>query len=637
MDRTGAIAAASERRLLKVESALGKGAMLLTGFEGEEAISQLFRFTLDVVSPRGTVGAEDLIGTPISWTVAQDEGAPRNFHGIVRGFSLGAPLEDGMRAYRLEVVPWAWFLTQTTDCRIFQRMSARDVIQAVLEENRTPWVHFDLSHLSGAAAEREYCVQYGESDWDFVSRLAEDEGVFYHFRHEAGRHVLVMADATSAYFDLAEPTVELDGPGQSGGIADWARSFGFRPSRWVQQDYNFETPRTDLIAESQARLPETGGGAREIFEYPGGHADRAAGEERARIRTEEIEAGFATAVGTGGCRHMAPCGRFALGHHPAPEENGLKYVVTQVAHMAADHKLRSVAGGPPRYSNSFACIPAAGLFRPPRHTPRPVMRGPQTAMVVGAAGEEIDCDHHGRVRVQFHWDRRGRNDENSSCWIRVAQPSAGRGWGHQFIPRIGTEVVVDFLDGDPDRPLITGTVYNADETPPFPVPDEKTRSGIRTRSTKGGGTEDFNELRFEDRMGEEEVYFHAQKDFRRLVENDDSLEVGRDRTVVIERDLTETLKTGNRRVEIEMGNDALTIATGNRTTKLDLGKDSCEAMQSIELRVGQSSITIDQTGVTIKGMVIKVEGTAMAEMKAPMTQVKGDAMLTVRGGLVMIN
>lgn len=638
MDQMTSIAAASDTRLLAVETALGSGAMLLTGFEGEEAMSGLFRFTLDVLSPHDAVTAERLIGTPVSWTVKGDLHETRSFHGIVQGLSFGARIEDEYRAYRLDVVPWAWFLTQTTDCRIFQNKSARDIIKTVLEEHRRhTWVHFDLSGITKAGSAREYCVQYGESDWDFVSRLAEDEGIFYFFRHERERHVLVMADTRSAYFDSSEPVVSIDGSSQAGGVAEWSRSFGFRPTRWTQRDYNFETPKTDLTAETGTRLPALGGAPKEMFEYPGGHADRAAGEARARLRMEEIETGFQTAAGAGGCRHMAPGSRFTLQDHPAPEENGKAYVVTRISHAATDHKLRSVAGTSPHYSNTFSCIPADTLFRPARRTPRPVMPGPQTARVVGASGEEIDCDRHGRVRVQFHWDRQGKWDNNSSCWIRVAQPSAGKGWGHQFIPRVGHEVVVEFLDGDPDRPLITGSVYNGENRPPFPLPAEKTRSGVRTSSTKDGGNEDFNELRFEDRKGAEEVYFHAQKDFKRVVENDDALEVGRNRKVEIQENLDEAIKKGNRTVKIEMGNDKLTIAMGDRTTKLDLGKDYCEAMQSIELRVGQSSILIDQAGVTIKGLVIKVAGQAMTEVTAPMTQVKGDAMVTVNGGLVMIN
>jgi type VI secretion system secreted protein VgrG len=312
-------------------------------------------------------------------------------------------------------------------------------------------------------------------------------------------------------------------------------------------------------------------------------------------------------------------------------------VAIWVRHSIGGPGQRSGGAGAGRYANSFLCRPAGVPFRPARTTPRPVVAGLQTAIVVGPAGEEIACDKHGRVRVQFHWDRLGRRDENSSCWIRVAQPWAGRGWGQQFIPRVGNEVVVSFLEGDPDRPLIVGSVYNGDNPTPFALADNRTQSGLRTRSSKDGGQADFNELRFEDRRGSEEVYFHAQKDLKRVVENDDRLEVGHDRTSVIEHDRSETIKTGNRAVTIEMGNDALTIKMGDQTTKLDLGKSLHEALQSIELKVGQSSVRLDQTGVTIKGLTITIEGQALTQVKAPMTQVNADGMLTLRGGLVTIN
>ncbi|MFL7903131.1 type VI secretion system tip protein VgrG [Azospirillum argentinense] len=632
MDPSAAIAIASTNRLLTLDTVLGRGATLLTGFSGEEAISSLFRFTLDVVSPRTTIKPEELIGTPVSWSVSAPAGTPRRFHALVQGFDVGAPIEDGQRSYRLEVVPWLWLLTQTTDCRIFQKQSVRDIIRTVLEDHRaaSPAVQFDLSGIKGADTTRDYCVQYDESDFAFLSRLAEEEGIFYVFRHEADRHVLVMADGASAYKDLPESRIDMAREGQGwGGITQWVGGYRFRPDRMVQRDFNFETPRTDLTASSNTMLPSMRGAPQERFEYPGGYADLGAGTARAKMRMEEIEAPFLQVSGAGSARHMAPGGRFTLHNHAVAAENGRAYVVTGVRHAATDPKLRSTGGGQATYQNSFDAIPADVAFRPPRVTPRPVMRGPQTAIVVGNSGEEIDCDKHGRVRVQFHWDRLGKRNENSSCWIRVAQLSAGRGWGHQFIPRIGTEVVVDFLDGDPDRPLIVGSVYNGDNPVPYALPDNKTQSGVKTRSSKGGGPADFNELRFEDRKGSEQVYFHAQKDFQRVVEKDDTLEVGNNQT--------ETIKEGNRTVTIEMGNDALTIQQGNQTTKVALGKSECEAMQSIELKVGQSSIRLDQTGVTIRGVMVRIEGQAMTEVKAPMNQVKGDAMVAIKGGLVTIN
>jgi type VI secretion system secreted protein VgrG len=273
-------------------------------------------------------------------------------------------------------------------------------------------------------------------------------------------------------------------------------------------------------------------------------------------------------------------------------------------------------------------------------------------LVVGPSGEEIYTDKYGRIKVQFHWDRLGGKNENSSCWVRVAQVWAGKSWGGIFIPRIGQEVIVDFLEGNPDNPIVTGSVYNAEQMPPYELNANKTQSGIKTRSSQKGSAENFNELRFEDKKGEEEIYVHAEKNFTRIVENDDVHKIGFDkkspgdqkvdiynhRKVTLDQGNDElTVKMGNRKATINQGNDDLMVKMGNRTVKVDLGKINEEAMQAIELKVGQSSIKIDQTGVTIKGMMIKIEGQMQTDVKGLMTTVSGDAMMTVKGGLVMIN
>jgi type VI secretion system secreted protein VgrG len=292
------------------------------------------------------------------------------------------------------------------------------------------------------------------------------------------------------------------------------------------------------------------------------------------------------------------------------------------------------------------CIPYGSKFRPARVTPEPTVQGPQTAIVVGPKGEEIFTDKFGRVKVQFHWDRLGKKDDNSSCWVRVAQPWAGKNWGAIFIPRIGQEVVVDFLEGDPDQPIIIGSVYNALQMPPYDLPANKTQSGLKTRSTKNSGSANFNELRFEDKRESEDIYFHAEKDFHRVVEHDDDLQVGNDQTIVIQNNRTEnvkkgdetiTIEKGNRETTIKVGNETLTISTGNQTTKISLGKSETEAMQSIELKVGPSSIKLDPTGVTIKGMKIMIEGQVQVDVKGVITNINGSAMVNIKGGITMIN
>jgi type VI secretion system secreted protein VgrG len=316
-----------------------------------------------------------------------------------------------------------------------------------------------------------------------------------------------------------------------------------------------------------------------------------------------------------------------------------------------------------KYGNWFTCIPSALPYRPSRVTPVPSVRGVQTATVVGPAGEEIFVDKYGRVKVQFHWDREGSDDVNSSCWVRVATYWAGKQWGAVHIPRIGQEVIVDFVEGDCNHPIVVGSVYNADMMPPWTLPEKKTVCGYKSRSTPQGTPHNFNMLSFEDKKGSELVHAQAEKDLLTLVKNDESREVGHDRVTTIKHDETQTvtnnetitveqgnqtieikqgnqsttLGQGNQSTELKMGNQSTQLKMGNQTIKLDLGKIETEAMQSIELKVGQSSIKIDQMGVTIKGMMISIEAQVQCQVKALMTQVNGDAMTTVKGAIVMIN
>jgi type VI secretion system secreted protein VgrG len=368
------------------------------------------------------------------------------------------------------------------------------------------------------------------------------------------------------------------------------------------------------------------------------------GEAIVRTRMEEQESAHEIFEGTTYCRALQAGFRFELtGHFKLSGE----YSITAIQHTAVQSPAYvSDMQVEPAYSNSVTCIPYGSKFRPARVTPEPTVQGPQTAIVVGPEGEEIYTDKFGRVKVQFHWDRIGKKDDNSSCWVRVAQPWAGKNWGAIFIPRIGQEVVVDFLEGDPDQPIIIGSVYNALQMPPYDLPANKTQSGLKTRSTKNSGSANFNELRFEDKRESEDIYFHAEKDFHRVVEHDDDLQVGNDQTIVIQNNRTEnvkkgdetiTIEKGNRETTIKVGNETLTISTGNQTTKISLGKSETEAMQSIELKVGPSSIKLDPTGVTIKGMKIMIEGQVQVDVKGVITNINGSAMVNIKGGITMIN
>ncbi len=645
-----------DERFIGIETPLGKDVLLLSSFSGQEGISRMFKFELELLSETESISFKDVVGKSVTLRVNLADGSPRYFNGYISRFAQSAH-EEEFTSYRAEMVPWLWFLTRNADCRIFQEKTIPEIIKQVFSDRG--FSDFKDS-LQGSYDKREYCVQYRESDFDFVSRLMEEYGIFYFFEHEHGKHTLVLGD---------KPTAHKDCPGQksaryrkvAGGfkdddvVTDWLLEQELRTGKYSLNDYNFETPSSSLLA-SEPTVVQIGDNSKyELYDYPGEYLKKPEGSGLAKIRMQEVEADHLVARGASDCRAFTSGFKFTLEEHYLKSLNQ-SYVLTEIQHSA---DVSGTYGGgqgsaTQAYANTFKCIPYSVPYRPPRVTPRPTVRGPQTALVTGKSGEEIWTDKYGRVKVQFYWDRYGKKDENSSCWMRVSHPWAGKSFGAVQIPRMGEEVVVDFMEGDPDRPLITGRVYNAEQTVPYTLPANQTQSGLKTRSSKGGGSANFNELRFEDKKGSEDIYFHAEKDFHRFVENNDDLQVGNNQTIKIKNNRTEevtdgnekvTIAKGNRDVTISMGNEALLIKMGNQSTKLDmgnqstklsLGKSETEALQSIELKVGQSSVKLDQMGVTIKGMMINVEGQVSTQVKGLMTTVNADAILTVKGGVTMI-
>jgi type VI secretion system secreted protein VgrG len=647
------MALTQDGRLLAVNTPLGKDALLLEVLEGTEEMSGLFRFNLVMLSERSSIAAADLIGKPVTIHLALAKGGSRCINGVVSRFAQG-DYDHGLTHYFADVVPWLWFLTRTSDCRIFQKKTVPDIVQQIFKD--LGFQDYRLQ-LQGSFEPREYCLQYRETDFNFVSRLLEEEGIFYFFEHTPGKHTLVLANSPSAHPPCpnqaqARYRYTFGSHQEEDFVTQWHLEQELHPGKYALADYYFPTPNNRLLVKASSTVKVGGNDKFEVYDYPGYFAERFDGEDKAskvqpdaertvKLRQAAEDAAHKVVSGVGTCRAFLPGYRFNLVEHYQPAMNG-PYVLTEVRHNASSNIRNDSAAG---YGQTFTCIPYAVPFRPPRTTPKPVVQGCQTAVVVGLPGEEIDTDKYGRVKVQFHWDREGKKDANSSCWIRVATPWAGKQWGMVHIPRIGQEVVVHFLEGDPDQPIIIGSVYNGEQMPPYKLPDNKTQSGIKSRSTLKGGDANFNELRFEDKKGSEDVYFHAEKDFHRVVEHDDDLKVGNDQTIEVKNNRTETVKEGNekvtiekgdREVQIKMGNETLLIKMGNQTTKLDLGKSETEAMQSIELKVGQSSIKLDQTGVTIKGMLITIEGQVQTQLKGLMTQVNGSAMLQVQGGIIML-
>jgi type VI secretion system secreted protein VgrG len=604
-----------QTRILKIETPLGKDKLLVKSFSGEESISSLFRFHLDLVSEETTIPPKSIVGKKVTVSVLQFDGkTERFFSGYISRFSQ-LPSGGRHNRYQAEMVPWPWFLTLAADCKIFQEKSVLDIIKAVFDRYGFTDYSFDCQ---GQHSAREYCVQYRETSFDFVARLMEEEGIFFFFKHEKTKHTLVMADHKGVHQPCPyqdKINIELaEGRGftrDEDMINHWERSYEFRTGKWAQTDYNFETPSTSLLSTVQTIVDLDQNKKYEVFDYPGEYLNKGAGDALTKLRMEEEEVGYDLASGNSDCRSMVSGHKFTLKRHTSRDQNST-YVLTSVVHSAQQTGFASDEQNEGHYYNSFSCIPHDVTFRPARTTPKPLVHGTQTAVVVGPPGEEIYTDNHGRIKVQFHWDRDGKKNDKSSCWIRVSQPWAGKNWGAIWLPRIGQEVVVDFLEGDPDCPIIVGRLYNAEQPVPYGLPVNMTQSGFKSRSSKLGGTEDYNEIRFEDKKGQEMITIHAQYDMETTVEHDD----------------TKTVLNGDQKITVEKG---------NRTVNISVGKEEHEAMQSIELKVGGSSIKLEPAMITIKSPMIKIQGDAKVDVTAPMTFVNGDGLLTLQGGLVKIN
>jgi len=615
-------------RYLRLRTPLGQDAMILTRLDGEEAVSELFSFQFEMVSPMVDIAARDIVGKRVTGIVQRPQSEePRYFSGLVTRFGAGPMFTRNYRYYTCEIRPWLWFLTLSSGSRIFQDKTAVEVIESVFQDHGL--TDYDFGGVKNKPPQRKYCVQYRETDYDFVTRLMAEEGLYYYFVHEENRNFMYVADSNGGYGDTFDSEVPFRAQSTlTDIITRWEPVSSFITGKWTQRDYDFVKPSTDLTTTTNTIKDIPGMTKWEVYDYPARAYDKGRGDDLTRKRMELSERDFERVEGDSYCPGFYAGAKFTLTTHEVEGEQNTPHALTRVIHRARDYTHISGQADPPEYENSFECIPADVVFRPDRPAHKPAIAGPQTAVVVGPSGEEIYTDEHGRVKVQFHWDREGNNDEKSSCWIRVSQPWAGKNWGGIFIPRIGMEVIVDFFEGDADRPIITGYVYNGENTVPYALPDNKTQSGFKTRSSKGGGGDNFNEFRFEDKKGEEQVYVHAEKNMDRVVENDDTLQVGNDQTLTIHRHRTETVETGDESVE---------ISQGDHRTHVKLGKSEHEAMQSIELRVGQTFIKLDQSSITLSSMQINIKGQASIDAKAPMTTVEASGVLTLKGGVVLIN
>jgi type VI secretion system secreted protein VgrG len=532
-----------ENRQARIDTPLGEDVLLLQHFDGSEALSRGFEYTMIALSTDAAIDGNKIVGKRISATYYDEDGRERNFNGFVSRFEFSEQVEEPMEmtAYQLTIVPWLWFLEHNRDCQIFQEMTSPDIIQTIFRE--LGFNDFEL-RLSESYAEREYCVQYRETDFDFVSRLMEEEGIFYYFEHTKEKHTLILCDSPSGYFDVSETEVQYTPIGQSQfkQLTSWRHVYEFRPGRVAQKDFNFKKPTDPLLTDKSSKVSFEGSSNLEVYDYPGLYHESGNGDRLTKVRMEELEAEHDHVVGSGSYLNFTPGGKFSITKHSRPGEEGRAYALVEVfTHFTSNLEFENK--GMVDFRNEFRCIPAETTFRPPRKTIKPIVEGPQTAIVV-TDGQEIVVDEHARVKVQFHWDRYGTKDINSSCWIRVSQVHAGSGWGMIDIPRKEEEVIVSFLDGDPDRPIITGRVYNGDNQPPFGLKgagDNTKNKKRRGNTTKSYEAEGYNELTMDDTAGKEQIRVHAQYNMDSVIENDETLTVHHDRTKQVDNDEKNTI------------------------------------------------------------------------------------------------
>jgi type VI secretion system secreted protein VgrG len=546
---------------IELSTPLPPDALLLRECTSHESLGGLGETTLTLLSPRADIAADELLGKPATLKFAFAEQAPRQLNGIVTRFA-----QTGFRGrhheYRMTLRPWLWLLTRTRDCRIFQNQSVPQIVEAVFADH--PAARFE-SRLFRSYRPRAYCVQYRESDYDFVARLLEDEGIYHYLAHTPTAHTLILVDSASAH-DAAPGCETLpfyvegeQAPPQLEHVRRWSTAREVQPGKVVLCDYDFERPSSSLRTERACTRSHAFSDA-EVFDYPGGYLQTPDGEQVAEVRLDEWQAGFEGFEGEANASGIA-CGRLlSLTRHPRDDQN-TQYLVTGTT-IRARQPVHESDDTPLSFGCGFEAIAAGQQFRPQRRTRRPQLAGPQTARVVGPAGEEIYTDKYGRVKLQFHWDRRGRGDEASSCWVSVAQPWAGANFGGVQVPRIGQEVIVGFLEGDPDRPIVIGRAYNGENLPPWDLPANATQSGVLTRSSRGGAYANANAIRFEDKAGAEQLWLHAERNQDVEVERDETHWVGNDRRKNVDHDETTTI--GNHRTETVGANETITIGADRR-------------------------------------------------------------------------
>ncbi len=619
--------------------------IVLETFEADERLGEPFVLTAGVISQGKEIDFLKQLGQLGEIDIYdQYDNLQRHFSGVLTDAVLISGDENGYH-YRLTFRPWLWLLTLNQNYQIFQELNALDIISQIFQQRG--FTDFIASKLTRRTEVREYCVQFNESDFAFVSRLMEEEGIYYYFDYAPGKHTLVLADSISAHAAVPQCEKLPFMPSADGGLTqelhifEWSERIASTPRMVSLRDFNFETPSSPIDSDGDVGGQYTADQA-EVFDWPGGFGTPQLAKALAKQRGEAERAERRVFDASGHLPTMACGGLFTLKDHEIARYNdkylvvGQRYVISPQGYTGD----RGVVADDGRVVRvDVEVTPSTTPWRRRLLTPRPVARGPQTAIVTGPVGEEVHVDKYGRVKVHFHWDRKQAADEKSSCWIRVSHGWAGLSYGVVNLPRIGQEVIVDFLDGDPDQPIITGRVYNARQTVAQTLPDNKTRSYWKTQTVGGVG---FNEIGFEDKADAELFYMHAQKDMRIEVLHDRDHTINGNEKLIVDGTREETIGQGDT-LTVNSGGKSETISAGDYKIDVSSGGMTVDAAVQIKLTVGPSSITIDQMGIKLeaptielKSPSIKIDG-ALTEIKAAMLQVDGGAMAAIKAALVTIN
>ena len=619
-------------RVMEIATPLGEGVLLFHTMKAREEMSRPFEYHLDLLSPKEDINLDEILGKNVDIKLGLADDEVRYFNGYVTRFAQSG-MHGRFHRYSAIVRPWLWFLTRTADCRIFQEMSVPDIIKKVFADHPSADVKFELT---STYRKWTYCVQYRETDFNFVSRLMEQEGIAYYFRHSEGHNTLVLTDSTSKHTPVPGcetlsliPPERLVKP-EFEHVSTWELVRSIQPGAYVHDDYDFERPSVELKTNRSTPRQYTPSDY-EVYDYPGLYLQKGDGEHYASVRADELGTQFEAAHASSNARGVTVGALLTLDSHPRADQNR-EYLVVGASYELSFENYESLpdAGGA-SYQCAFVTIPSAQQFRPKRLTPKPFVQGPQTAVVVGPAGEEIHTDDYGRIKVQFHWDRYGKKDEHSSCWIRVSQMWAGMGWGAVSTPRIGHEVIVDFLEGDPDQPIVIGNVHNKENMPPH----TGVVSGLKSNTHKGKG---YNSMVMDDTAGKEKITIHAQHNMDTTVENDQTNTVKGKMTEEITKDTKITIVTGNLDHKVNTGKAAYFVK-GAMTQKFDniweskvTGKVliksnndiTIDSDTKITIVTGSSKLVMEKGGaISLTGTKITIIGDETVSASANKTSVTG--------------